>query len=144
MHSRSETVMSAITFLYIIIVVGFALFLVSYFCPLSDISDISFIFAVSESSLSHTDMWLSLDRLCSVVKMTRRTYVDTCPQIHRHGNIWTSAVHVVIVLWRGFRHCCQDELQCVCFMLSYVLVIEQAIYKYGKDLIVQAVSFLLD
>lgn len=99
MHSRSETVMSAITFLYIIIVTGsrFRSLSCLLFLP-SDISDISFIFAVSESSLSHTDMWLSLDRLCSVVKMTRRTYVDTCPQIHRHGNIWMSAVHVVIVL----------------------------------------------
>lgn len=74
----------------------------SFFSTRSGIFGISYIFAVSKSSLSHTDMRLSLDCLCSVIKMNN---AHTRAQIHKHrqGNVYVnpqeSAAHVVILFY---------------------------------------------
>lgn len=72
---------------------------------------------MGESSLSHTDMWLSLGHLCSVIKMNECAQTQTGAHMDVHPQ--ESVAHVVTYC---FMKGVQAQLQGINFMCVRVCV----------------------
>ncbi len=100
-----------------------SLCLVLHSCPLSGIFGISSIFAMSESTRSHSGMWLSSDRLCRVIKMNAYTQMHK----HRHEECMEAcpqecAAHVLTLFYERCPGAVAGDKPCVRACVCHVCV----------------------